>query len=291
MAKKTKRPAAKPARTGKSARVVGATPSGWSFFATFLRCKWSWFLKYYRGIVPLTTPEHFLIGSAYHALHEGLSDKEIRAELPELTDEMLAFAKELYQARLDGPAMPEPLAREKLFRVADGPAQGFTSKPDVIERDEAAAVETIREFKTAMVLRDTDQMYWQVAGSVIGEMYATGLANVTVDIVGKNDQHVVRQIQVGMTKEKRKAFEDLIADTKNDIAQRINATKMDYGSSTALVSMDFFAERHFPKNFDACVSNGYVCPYYARCWEPDSREAKLYKRTPTTHGWKKTLGI
>ncbi len=289
MPKSTKRPATGRARSGKTARkrVVGATPSGWSFFSTFFRCKWSWWLKYYRGIVPLHTADYFLVGSAYHAMHEGLTKKEIFAELPELTDEMFEEAKELYEARLDGPAWPEPDALEELFVVKDGPAKGFSSKPDALELERSR----IRERKTARILRDTDDLYWRVSGSVLGEMVASGIPDVIVDIVSKQDTHVVRQIEVGMTPDKQRAFENLIADAKRELKERIERTKHDYGESTSLTSMDFYAERHFPKNFDACAPQGQVCPYYARCWQPESPEAKLYKRGPVSNAWKKNLDI
>lgn len=244
--------------TGKQplGRKSTATPIGWSFWSTFLRCPWEWWQKYEVGLTPRVIPRYFTLGAAYHKLHQGLTPTQVAALGPEFKD-VIDEAMELYQARTakTSPPLPKPEAVEQLFIVKEGPLAGiYSAQPDAIEKNGHEL--SIREFKTASSLRGSDANYYNVNGEVLGEMVASGIPRVTVDIIAKSKGHPVSQIQVHLTEQKRTAFETLIAGAFNYLVQHYHDVK----------SGDVPAPVAFPRNVDTCVRYGQKCQFYELCW-------------------------
>lgn len=212
---------------------------------------------------------HFVLGSTYHALLEGVPETAISKWGPEYA-EALPEARRLHDARLTkGPVMGPALHKE---RILDVPGAPMTSKPD---REEAQV--GLREFKTSGFHGKYEKEGWDVHGGTLGELMATGLTHGVVDVVDKNDGKT-RLYPVELTARKKRSMQGMIRDLRNQLTERLNALVRGNAPSEA-----------FPRNHVNCVTRFGPCDYYGRCWGT-RLDQLVYKTKPVTPWWKK-LGI
>lgn len=264
-----------PTKSSKSS--TGGTPIGWSFYSTALECWRRWYLRYFEGWLQIKGNTYQPLGTAYHALQEGRTPKEIIAMGPEYVI-ALPQAKQLYEARQSGPKLYPAKAIEKTIIVADGPLAGiFSSKPDRIELDGKKTI--VRDFKTAKRLYDNDQDKWDVNGEIIGEMLAAHASEAVVDIVTTGDVHPkVRVIRVGMTPEKKAAFERLILAVFAQVT--VNSKALYAGTEPEVVC---------PRNLNHCAFP-VRCQYYDWCWGGGALARAMFtQKREMTVGWQKLL--
>jgi ribA/ribD-fused uncharacterized protein len=283
----------------------GGTPYGWSFYSNWLDCRFRFFLRSVLGLTENRPATYFTLGSSYHALHEGLSPSEILDLGPEFrglmekTDKsddqppaIIEEAIRLYQARLDGPPLPPATAVEQTLTVNVGPLKGlFTSRPDRIEDDGFGLV--ARDFKTALMEKQTAADAWDIHGGMLGELLATGASRAIVDVIVKTKVPKIRLYELRMTEAKRHAFETLILGALLEIRAAMEKwSKRGWANAgTAVYHLDpdsSPATTIFPKNLNACVGQYGRCPYYELCWGSGMVNVNLQRHKEQTQ-WQKHL--
>lgn len=257
-----------PPKTKRRAETIveGGSPKGWTFISTAYACWRKWAYRYLIGLVyagPVTGANPRRLGSAYHALLEGIDKDEVMRRYPDQVEQAL----KLYTDRMKkGPPLPEAEVVEEVVEIFGGL---MTSKPDRVENRRGKPV--VRDFKTAFQFSDYDHLTWGVDGGILGEMVAVNAETAEVDIQRKYEGDTLinntRIVTVKMTEAKETALFRMAKDFWFDLARRLEETK-ELGISA------------FPHNLMGCVGKYGPCEYYGRCWG-DGAERLLYKDTKT----------
>lgn len=265
--------------------VVSTPPSGsalgWTFWSTAAGCWRAFFFRYILTFIPAATQEHFVLGTVYHALHEGLTEAEI-CSWGDVWEKALPEAKHLYTARLEkGPPLPKCDAVE---RTIDVPGLAMTTKPDREERT-FGNKPMPRDFKTSGWYGKWDDHFWHVNGQIIGQMLGTGSETARLDLIHKRTGET-KIIDVKLTEEKAAALSSMIHDLEQQLRARLG-TLQDFGP--ALNSAD--VNEAFPPNTTNCVTKYGPCPFYARCWGEKSDPARLMFKESKNFSWAKKLDV
>lgn len=269
-------------RSKPAGRIDGTvTPVGWSFWSCALQCWWKWYQRHVEGWEPIKKETYFDLGSAYHLMHEYDGDGELASINTDGAGvrEQLGEGARLYTARMRGAPLPKAESKERVFLVDDGPLKGiYSSRPDQLEDDGNGGL-IARDFKALKRIYGNEDKKYRVNGEILGEILASGATSAVVDIVTKEARPRVQQIEVKLTPERRRAHEILVTDLLRQMKERM-----------ALMAQ-YDAERAFPRNLENCCQV-QPCNYYARCWEKDSAEAKLFRvNDARKSGWRRMLKL
>ena len=246
-------PANAPANVPASAPAtpLSDTRPGWSFYEAADTCWRYFFHRYVEPQSAPVTPPHLLIGTAYHALHEGKGE-ELKKN-GQLAPHMVEAAR-LYTARLKrGPPLPPALAREQTVGCKGALEGIFFSTPDVVE------AQGVRDFKTAARLYGDEREKWAVSGEIIGELVATGAEKATVDVVTKEKTPRFGLFEVRLTGKKQEGFERLILNLLVDMRRRYERAQesVDAGKQDPVL---------WPTSFSSCYRYGKPCSFLNLCW-------------------------
>ena len=250
--------------------VIGGSPRGWTFISR-AACWRKFALCYLVGLYHHFTKDYFDLGSAFHALMEGMSPERVGQLYPE----QLTEAQRLEAIRrTKGPPLGKAVAIEREHILFDAK---MTSKPD---REEEAGV--ARDYKTAFNFSDHDQKKWDVAGGIIGEGVAARVTTMLVDITSKRrgkgslgeTDKPVKIVSVQVTTKKAEALAAHVDDFWAQLEQRVRKVA-NSKHPTALT-------RAFPPNLNACVDHYGPCDYYEHCWgkPPESLLYRVAEKAP-----------
>lgn len=244
--------------------TIGGSPRGWTFISS-ADCWKRFGLRYGVGLFPAGTKSYFDLGSAYHGLLEGQPVTKVGADYPD----HLMEASRLYRIRIaKGPPLGKALAVEREYALFDGK---MTSKPD---REEPGL---IRDYKTAMNFKESDEKRWNVAGGIIGEAVAAKVDTAIVDIISKYEgkgedrapEKPVKLVTVRVTAAKKDALEAHVDAFWEGVEERVKkAAKSVAGASRA-----------FSPNLNQCVGEYGPCDYYDHCWGK-APESLMYRLAP-----------
>lgn len=269
------------AKKNPEGRIDGTvTPVGWSFWSTALNCWQKWAIRYIEGWEPIKKESHFDVGSAYHLLHEYEGDTELAAlNTSDSVIGQLAEGARLFLARMKGAPIPPATEREKVYLVDEGLLKGiYSARPDQMELGPNGE-RIVRDFKSLKRIYGNEDKKYRVSGEIIGEIVASGADAAVVDIVTKEARPRVQQLEVKRRPERVRAHEILIVDLLRQMKERLAMMRQ------------YDMERAFPRNLESCCQVK-PCEYYARCWEAESTEAKLYRVNDARRsGWRRVLGL
>lgn len=272
--------------TALTTSTQGGTARGWSFISTALVCWRLWLMKYLFHLYPAKSQAHFGLGSAYHAIHEGVPEPEIAAAFPE----HIVEAKRLVAVRMkDGPPLPAAVEKEVQHTILEGK---MTSKPDRVE----SGKKVIRDFKTAANFSEWDEEIWNTDGGILGEILAVGAERALVDIVRKTKESAsptknrtpqVKVVSVKMTPEKKRALTAIVTDFWTQLRMRM--AQLEAARETAGDDPEALAtavDTAFPPNIKAgCVGRYGPCSHFDRCWGIQGQKLMFKRGTTNVFPW------
>lgn len=292
MKRKTTNPSLTSNSTTSTSEPTGGTKLGWSFWSMMATCWRKWFLKYVAGLT-MDARKELVRGVIYHAIMEGVDAARIKSWGPEFFkgyDE----AAELTAKRLDdGPPIPAPIAIETERRV---PNANMTSRPDREEAPSEVNVtadwrrqegETraritnggIRDFKTTNFESKNADLEWQVHGSLIGQLIATGNKLGTVDVMNAKTGKT-KLYEVHLTPEKESALRGMLAELEAELDTRLYRAV--HGADDA--------NKVFPRNLTQCVGKYGPCDFYLHCWGTKVDQLKYGVKEPKFE-WARAMGL
>lgn len=250
-----------------------STPTGASFYRLFNACPRRWFYRYELGLVPDTTPDYLLLGSVYHAIHEGLTRKQI-ATWPGNYVSQYEGAATFYRARMkDGPPLPKAQHKERLHQIVLRNTKGsapFTSRPDREEILNKRKV--VRDFKAwRPYLGQSPEIYWSSHPEIVGEILAADAHYGIVDLITKAKEPKVYVFQVGRDERKEEAL-------TNDCVRAANYIRGVYKKPK---------EEAFEQSLHGCFLDGFKCPYHGKCFGGGAWGGNFIEKKD--HRWKELM--